>query len=101
MRVSYGKEMISLFPAPSISPAQSRAARAWLNISQQELAAISLVNKRTIADFERGASTPYERTLRDLQRALEEKGIVVVFEGQRGIGVSECKIAPDNDPTRI
>ena len=88
MMVNYGKRTMSALPPPSISPAQSRAARAWLNISQQELAALSLVNKRTIADFERGASTPYERTLRDLQRALEEKGVEFVFEGQRGIGVT-------------
>jgi transcriptional regulator with XRE-family HTH domain len=75
-----------------ISAAQSRAARGWLNISQQELADISLVNRRTIAEFERGASVPFERTLRDLQRALEERGVRFVFEGQRAAGILDRSV---------
>ncbi len=72
-----------------LTPAQSRAARGWLNISQQELADLSLVHKRTIADFERGASVPYDRTLRDLRRALEDQGIEFLFDGPKAIGVAE------------
>src|SRR5580658_7363821 len=55
----------------SFSPAQCRAARALLGWSQAELADASKVATKTIADFERGDRTPYERTLADLRQALE------------------------------
>jgi predicted transcriptional regulator len=70
-----------------ISPAQLRAARGWLNISQQELAELCLVHRKTIADFERGASVAQDRTLRDIQRALESRGIEFLFDGPRATGV--------------
>jgi predicted transcriptional regulator len=66
---------------------QMRAARGWLGISQDELATLSGVAKRTIARFEKGLSVPYERTLRDLQSCLEEKGVEFLFEGSKGVGV--------------
>lgn len=34
--------------------------------------------QRTIADFERAARTPFERTLSDLRKALEAAGVVFV-----------------------
>jgi transcriptional regulator with XRE-family HTH domain len=66
---------------------QMRAARGWLGITQDELASLSGVAKRTIARFEKDLSVPYERTLRDLQSCLEEKGIEFLFEGSKGVGV--------------
>lgn len=66
---------------------QTRAARAWLNMSQDELAHTAKVAKRTIARFELGHSVPYDRTLRDLQLAFEERGIEFLFEGQVGVGI--------------
>jgi predicted transcriptional regulator len=66
---------------------QMRAARGWLGISQDELAMLSGVAKRTIARFEKGLSVPYERTLRDLQSCLEEMGIEFLFDGSKGVGV--------------
>ena len=82
--------MIDAIP-PSISPKQVRAARAWLNITQQQLAAMSLVNRKTIADYERETSVPQVRTLRDIQRSVEQLGIELIFEGQRGTGIVEKK----------
>ena len=79
--------------AQMISAAQSRAARAWLNITQQDLADRSLVHKKTIADFERGASVPHDRTLRDLSRALEELGIEFLFDGARARGVADRRLS--------
>jgi transcriptional regulator with XRE-family HTH domain len=73
--------------APLITSEQVRAARGWLDISQQQLADLSLVNRRTIAQFERGASVPFDRTLRDIQRALQERGIEFLFDGPLAIGV--------------
>lgn len=67
--------------------AQCRAARALLGWSQDELAGASSVNKKTIADFERGARQPFDRTLRDLREALEAAGIQFVSENGGGAGV--------------
>lgn len=67
--------------------AQCRAARALLNWSQTDLAEHSKVAKQTIADFERGARQPYERTLRDIQAALEEAGVQFIPENGGGVGV--------------
>jgi predicted transcriptional regulator len=66
---------------------QIRAARAWLNLSQQELADATQVTKGSIARFELGLSVPHDRTLRDLRLALEERGIEFLFEGQIGVGI--------------
>ena len=76
---------------------QLRAARAWLDLSQNELAKISKVAPQTIKNFERGASMPYERTLRDIQKVLEERGIEFVFDGEEGIGIRKPR--PGSPPS--
>lgn len=70
-----------------INKEQLRAARAWLNMSQQDLASAAKVGKRTIADFERGATIPHERTLRDIEQTLVELGIEFQFDGAKGVGI--------------
>lgn len=70
-----------------VNKEQLRAARHWLGLSQEELAAEAGVARRTIAEFETGARQPYDRTLRDLQTALEKHGIEFLFEGARGVGI--------------
>jgi hypothetical protein len=45
------------------------------------------VAKATLADFERGARSPYSRTLGDIQRALEAAGVVFIPENGGGPGV--------------
>ena len=79
--------------APLITNKQVRAARGWLGISQQDLADLCLVNRRTIAQFERGASVPFDRTLRDIQRALEDKGIEFLFDGPEPMGIQRKRSA--------
>lgn len=71
-----------------ISPGQCRAARAFLGISQDELARISRVSKPTIAAFERGARGSHSRTLYDLRAALEAKGVAFFREEGGRVGVS-------------
>jgi len=66
---------------------QLRAARGWLGLSQNKLAKISNVAPQTIKNFERGASMPYERTLRDIQKSLEDLGIEFLFDGGEGVGI--------------
>lgn len=79
-----------------INALQIRAARAWLGWKQEDLAKTSLVAKRTIAEIELGSRLPYERTLRDIQVALEAAGIVFLFEDGKGTGIS----GPVNVPLR-
>lgn len=71
-----------------ISPDQCRAARGLLGWSQDDLAKQSGVTKKSIADYERGATTkPQPRTLRDLRSALEAAGIEFIFPNGGGAGV--------------
>jgi len=70
-----------------ISAVQCRAARALLGWNQNDLESASDVAKKTIADFERGARTPYSRTLSDLRRALERAGIIFIEQNGGGPGV--------------
>jgi transcriptional regulator with XRE-family HTH domain len=68
---------------------QLRAARAWLGLSQEELASQSGVARVTIANFENGRSVPQPRTLRDLQRTLEKVGIEFLFDRGVGVGIRQ------------
>lgn len=79
-----------------ITAAQCRAARALLGISQEDLADLSEVSSATIKDFERGARQPIRRTLSDLKRALESRGILFL-EDDRGEGVLRLR-TPGGDP---
>ena len=71
-----------------ISPAQMRAARAWLGLSQEELARRAGVAKSSVAEYERGARLAHGSTLAAVRRALEADGIVFLFDGARPKGVA-------------
>jgi DNA-binding XRE family transcriptional regulator len=66
---------------------QCRAARALLEWTQDQLAETASVSKKTLADFEAGKRTPYDRTLADIQKALEEAGIQFIPENGGGAGI--------------
>ena len=70
-----------------ISAAQSRAARALLGWSQDDLVAASKVTKSTIANFEGGKRQPFERTLLDISNALAAAGVIFIDENGEGPGV--------------
>ena len=70
-----------------MTPEQCRAARAMLNISQDNLAKETGVSKRTIAGFETGDGTPYKRTLDALRTTLELAGVEFIAENGGGAGV--------------
>ena len=76
-----------------ISPEQCRAARALLQWGQDDLASAAKVAKKTIADFEREARTPYARTLSDVRAALEAAGVEFIAENGGGAGVRLAKPA--------
>jgi DNA-binding transcriptional regulator YiaG len=77
----------------TVTARQVKAARAWLELSQDELSAETLVARRAIQDFETGKRDPQPRTLRDLRFALEKRGIEFLFIGDRAVGI--CKREPD------
>lgn len=70
-----------------MTPEQCRAARAIVNISQEDLAQKTDVSKRTIAGFEMGQSNPYLRTIEALKVALENAGVEFIPENGGGAGV--------------
>jgi transcriptional regulator with XRE-family HTH domain len=72
----------------TVTAQQIKAARAWLDISQQDLAAETMVARRAIQEFELGNREPQPRTLRDLREALEKRGIEFLFVEGRAVGIA-------------
>ena len=70
-----------------ITGPQCRAARALLNMRQDDLAAASRVSKRTIANFEQEERQANGATLEALRRALEAAGVEFIPENGGGAGV--------------
>jgi len=70
---------------PPMSPEQSRAARAWLDWSQEELAAKASVSISTVRDFEAGRRVPIANNLTAMRTALETVGIAFVDGDASGI----------------
>ncbi|QPB21746.1 helix-turn-helix transcriptional regulator [Rhizobium sp. 007] len=73
-----------------ITPSQSRAARALVEWSREQLAEVSRVALRTIVDFERGARAPREVTILAIERAFSDAGIAFLdgdYSGSGGPGV--------------
>lgn len=58
-----------------MTPSQCRAARGWLDWSQDELAKRSRVSLSTVRDFEKGRRVPISNNLRAMQTAFEFEGI--------------------------
>lgn len=58
-----------------LSPEQSRAARAWLEWSQEHLANRASVSLSTIRDFEKGRRVPIKNNLEAICRAFEAQGV--------------------------
>jgi transcriptional regulator with XRE-family HTH domain len=65
----------------SLTPAQSRAARALLGWNQRELAAKADIAISTVADFERGKRVPVPDSLDVIRTTLEANGISFLAGG--------------------
>jgi ribosome-binding protein aMBF1 (putative translation factor) len=73
-----------------LTPEQSRAARAWLEWSQEDLAKRASVALSTVRDFEKGRRTPISNNLEAIRRVLEAEGVELLFDDAgkpRGIAV--------------
>jgi DNA-binding transcriptional regulator YiaG len=66
-------------PEQHLSPEQCRAARGWLDWSQQDLANRAHVGLSTVKDFENGSRKPIANNRDALRRALESGGIEMIF----------------------
>jgi DNA-binding transcriptional regulator YiaG len=73
------------FRYPScMSPEQCRAARAWLGLSQDDLASAARVSNSTLRDFEAGRRVPIANNLTAIQAVLEKAGIEFVGDEDSG-----------------
>jgi DNA-binding transcriptional regulator YiaG len=78
-----------------MTPEQCRAARAWLDISQDALAGAAHVSQSTVRDFEKGRRGPVPNNLAAIRAALEIRGIAFsAMDGSDALGItySEPKI---------
>jgi ribosome-binding protein aMBF1 (putative translation factor) len=73
-----------------MTPEQSRAARAWLDWSQSELAAKASLSLSTVRDFEKGRRVPIVKNLTAMQAALEAAGISFVDDA-KACGITYTK----------
>jgi len=71
-----------------IRPEQSRAARALLGWTQQELADAADLGIVTIQKFESGQTRPQKGTIRLIRETFEHHGITFITEGGVGLILS-------------
>ncbi len=70
-----------------LAPEQSRAARAWLEWSQEDLAKRAHVALSTVRDFEKGRRVPIKNNLDAIRLSLEMAGVSLVFRGDVPLGI--------------
>ena len=71
-----------------MTPAQSRAARALVNMTQPRLAESAGLGLSTIVDFERERRAVAPATVAAIRAALEAAGVVFLPENGNGPGVA-------------
>lgn len=74
----------------SISPSQCRAARALINLDQNDLAAAASVSRGVIIGFEKDQRTPGKNNLLAIRAALESAGVIFI-DDDRGEGVVKLR----------
>jgi transcriptional regulator with XRE-family HTH domain len=70
-----------------ISPAQCRAGRALLDMTQSQLAELAKLGLSTVVDFEKGRRQVSQTTVETIQSALQYAGIDFIEENGGGPGV--------------
>lgn len=71
-----------------LTPEQCRAARGWLDWSQDDLAKLAHVSLSTVRDFEKGRRTPIANNLDALRRAIDAAGIELVVRHGKPVGIA-------------
>jgi transcriptional regulator with XRE-family HTH domain len=75
----------------TISPAQSRAARALLGWPQTKLAMRSSLSESTVRDFEKGRRVPTTNNLAAIRAALERAGVTFTNRNEPGVKLRLAK----------
>ena len=70
-----------------MTPSQSRAARALINLTQPKLAEAAGVGLSTVVDFEKSRRAISADAQAAIQRALEDAGVEFIAENGGGPGV--------------
>jgi DNA-binding transcriptional regulator YiaG len=70
-----------------LSPAQCKAARALLGITQPALAEMASLGLSTVVDFEKGRRQVSDAAIRSMQFALQTAGVDLISENGGGPGV--------------
>jgi predicted transcriptional regulator len=70
-----------------LTPAQCRAGRALLEMTQPELAKRASLGLSTIVDFERARRRISDEAASTIKKALEKAGVVFIDENGGGAGV--------------
>jgi transcriptional regulator with XRE-family HTH domain len=80
-----------------LTPEQSRAARGWLDLTQEQLAKLAKVSLSTVRDFEKGRHAPIANNLDAMTRVIEAHGVRLLFDGERAAGIAVER--PADSPT--
>ena len=83
-----------------MTPAQCRAARALIELTQPGLASAASVGLSTIVDYERQRRTVYREAVEKMQNALEQAGVEFIDENGGGAGVRLRKAASTASKTK-
>ncbi|KAA8616259.1 helix-turn-helix domain-containing protein [Salipiger aestuarii] len=70
-----------------MTPAQSRAARGLISMTQTELAKASDLGQSTVIDFERERRIVSDAAMAAIRAALEAAGVEFIAENGGGAGV--------------
>lgn len=70
-----------------LAPEQSRAARAWLDWSQDDLAKRAHVALSTVRDFEKGRRVPIKNNMDAIRLSFELAGVSLLFRGDLPLGI--------------
>lgn len=76
-----------------MTPAQCRAARALLDLTQPKLASAASLGLSTVVDFERTRRTVSPDAIEAIRAALETAGVIFVEENGEGPGLRLRKSA--------
>ena len=70
-----------------ITPEQIRGARAMLGLTQSELAKLAGLSTTGLNNIEKGTADPKASTLKAIQSALTEAGVISIDQNGNGPGV--------------
>ncbi len=62
----------------ALTPSQCRAARALIDMKQEELAEASGIAVNTIRKFEGGETTPHQSNREKIREAFEKAGVIFI-----------------------